>query len=128
MNQKPPRLRVPPHLQPWFDARQRFKLSHAVVQMARELGLNPKEFGKLADTRGSPWKIPLAEFIAECYFKAYKRELPERILPLEQVVADTAAKKSQRQERRAAARAQQAAAIDARTDFKRTSTSQHSDA
>jgi len=32
--------------QPWIDARQRFHLSHAHIQMARELGLNPKTLGK----------------------------------------------------------------------------------
>jgi len=45
---------IPAKLRPWFEARRRFRLSHATVQMARELGLNPKKFGKLADTSGSP--------------------------------------------------------------------------
>jgi hypothetical protein len=36
-----------PVLQPWIDARRKFRLSHAHVQMARELGLNPKKLGKL---------------------------------------------------------------------------------
>lgn len=34
-------------LQPWIDARRRHKLSHAQVQMARELGMNPAKLGKL---------------------------------------------------------------------------------
>lgn len=29
----------------WIDARKRFHLSHAHVQMARELGTNPKKLG-----------------------------------------------------------------------------------
>ena len=40
---------VPGHLQVWMDARNRFHLSHAQVQMARELGLNPKKLGKIAN-------------------------------------------------------------------------------
>jgi hypothetical protein len=34
-------------MQAWIDARQRHHLSHAEVQMARELGLNPAKLGKL---------------------------------------------------------------------------------
>jgi hypothetical protein len=30
------------NLVPWFEARKRFKLSHAQTQMARELGMNPR--------------------------------------------------------------------------------------
>jgi hypothetical protein len=39
--------RIPASLQPWIDARRRFHLSHEHVQMARELGMNPKKLGKL---------------------------------------------------------------------------------
>jgi hypothetical protein len=39
--------RIPASLQPWIDARRRFRLSHEHVQMARELGMNPKKLGKL---------------------------------------------------------------------------------
>ena len=92
---------IPPNLQPWLEARKRFNLSHATVQMARELGLNPKKFGSLADTKGSPWKAPLAEFIAECYYKAHKRRLPELVRSLEQLIKDHEDKKSQRRERKA---------------------------
>ena len=58
---------IPSKLQPWFEARQRFRLSHAHIQMARELGLNPRKFGSLANGQQEPWKRPLSEFIAHCY-------------------------------------------------------------
>ena len=77
-----------------------FKLSHASVQMARELGLNPKKLGKLADLRGSPWKVPLADFIAECYFKAHKKRTPDLVRSLEQVINDAEAKKARNRERK----------------------------
>jgi hypothetical protein len=32
-----------PKYQVWIDARKRYKLSHAQIQMARELGLNPRK-------------------------------------------------------------------------------------
>src|SRR6202022_786379 len=41
--------RIPTKLKPWFEARRRFKLSHAHTQMARELGMNPRKLGSLAD-------------------------------------------------------------------------------
>ena len=69
--------------------------------MARELGLNPKKFGSLADTRASPWKAPLAEFIAHCYYKAHKRHSPEVVRSLEQLIKDTEDTKARRRERKA---------------------------
>jgi hypothetical protein len=51
--------RIPDHLQIWVDVRKRSHLSHAQIQMARELGLNPKKFGKLANENQEPWKVPL---------------------------------------------------------------------
>jgi hypothetical protein len=37
--------RIPEHLKPWIEARRRFRLSHMHIQMARELGMNPKKLG-----------------------------------------------------------------------------------
>jgi hypothetical protein len=31
--------------------------------MARELGMNPKKFGKIANEKQEPWKKPLPAFI-----------------------------------------------------------------
>jgi hypothetical protein len=45
---------IPAGLDSWIDARQRFRLSHAHVQMARELGMNPKKLGKLANHDQEP--------------------------------------------------------------------------
>jgi len=35
--------KIPDSYQIWIDARKRYHLSHAHIQMARELGMNPKE-------------------------------------------------------------------------------------
>lgn len=51
--------KIPADLQVWIEARKRFKLSHAQVQMARELGMNPKRLGGLANHKQEPWKAPL---------------------------------------------------------------------
>ncbi len=38
--------KIPDKLKIWIEARKRFRLSHEQIQMARELGMNPKGFGK----------------------------------------------------------------------------------
>jgi hypothetical protein len=48
---------LPAKLQDWVDARKRHHLSHAHVQMARELGMNPKKLGKLGNHKQEPWKM-----------------------------------------------------------------------
>jgi hypothetical protein len=69
--------KIPEKYQPWIDARKRYHLSHAHIQMARELGLNPKKFGGLANTKQEPWKLPLPEFIEELYSKHFSKGPPE---------------------------------------------------
>lgn len=49
-------VKVPQKLQAWIVARKRHRLSHAHVQMARELGMNPKSLGKLDNHDQEPWK------------------------------------------------------------------------
>lgn len=65
--------KIPNDMLPWIEARKRFRLSHAQIQMARELGLNPKQFGKLDNHHQEPWKQPLPEFIASLYKSASAR-------------------------------------------------------
>ena len=57
--------------QVWIDTRKKYNLSHAQIQMARELGMNPKKFGSLANHKQEPWKLPLSEFIEKCYKKRF---------------------------------------------------------
>jgi hypothetical protein len=56
--------------------------------MARELGMNPKKFGSLANHNQEPWKEPLPDFIESLYFKHFGKEKPENIRSIEQVVKD----------------------------------------
>ena len=64
--------------------------------MARELGLNPMKFGKLANDRQEPWKAPLPVFIADLYRKRFGKEQPADVRPLEQILADRKQKKAER--------------------------------
>ena len=50
-------------MQAWIDARKRHHLSHAQIQMARELGMNLAKLGKLDNNEQEPWKLPLPQFI-----------------------------------------------------------------
>ena len=70
--------RIPTKLKPWFEARRRFKLSHAHTQMARELGMNPRKLGSLAGGGQEPWKLPLPKYIG--HFLLHRVEFtPERL-------------------------------------------------
>ena len=89
-NSKPP---VPAHLQPWIDARHKFRLSHAHVQMARELGLNPKKLGKLDNHHQEPWKLPLPDFIVKLYRKRCGKDRPDTVRSIEEMAAAQRAKK-----------------------------------
>ncbi|WP_206003286.1 hypothetical protein, partial [Paraburkholderia polaris] len=69
--------------------------------MARELGLNPRKFGSLANDQQEPWKRLLAEFIAHCYSKRFGRSTPEKVQSLEEVVKRAEQRRSERRERQA---------------------------
>jgi len=74
---------IPQKLSPWVEARKRFRLSHAQIQMARELGLNPKKLGSMANDKQEPWKAPLPEFIEHLYGKRFGKSQPNDIRSIE---------------------------------------------
>ncbi len=61
----------------WIEAKKRFCLTDRHIRMAKELGMNPRKFGGLANHKQEPWKAPLPVFIEGLYFKRYGREKPE---------------------------------------------------
>ncbi len=68
--------------------------------MARELGMNPKKFGSLAKSKQEPWKLPLPDFIEELYFKHFKKNQPDNVRSIEQMVSDYNKKKEERRDQR----------------------------
>jgi len=66
----------------WKEAKKRYHLTDMHIQMARDLGLNPKKFGSLANNKQQKWKAPLPEFIENIYFKHFKKEEPDIIKPI----------------------------------------------
>lgn len=64
--------------------------------MARELGLNPKKFGGLANHRQEPWKLPLLQFIEEIYLKRFGVLRPAVVFSLEELISRQKDKKQQK--------------------------------
>jgi hypothetical protein len=93
--------RIPEDLQRWIDARKRFHLSHAQVQMARELGMNPRKLGSLDNHKQERWKAPLPVFIEECYRRCFGKAQPDRVISVEDRAREIAAKKAEKRKRRA---------------------------
>ena len=96
--------RIPASLQPWIDARRRFHLSHEHVQMARELGMNPKKLGKLDNPHQEPWKLPLPQFIRQLYSKRFGKGMPDVVRSIEETAAAKQAKKTAKRVTRDGAR------------------------
>jgi len=67
----------------WVEAKRKYHLTSKHIQMARELGLNPKKLGGMANHKQEPWKVPLPQYIEILYYKHFKKEKPEKIKPLD---------------------------------------------
>ncbi len=89
---------IPNKLKPWIEARKKYRLSHAQIQMARQLGLNPKKFGGLANHKQEQWKLPLPEYIEHLYQKKFGKLVPDDISSLEVIDAKKKKTKSTKKE------------------------------
>jgi hypothetical protein len=93
-------------IQAWIDARKRHNLSHAHVQMARELGLNPTKLGKLDNHDQEPWKAPLPVFIEDLYERRFGKRCPDVVKRAEDGIAALNRKKEEHRQRKHAAKRQ----------------------
>ena len=91
---------IPQKYQAWVEARKKHHLSHAHIQMARELGMNPKKFGSLANHKQEPWKRPLPQFIEHLYLKHFKKAWPDQVRSIAEMVAAQQEKKRLKKEAR----------------------------
>ena len=91
-------------MQAWIDARKRRRLTNAQVQMARELGMNPKKLGKLDNHDQEPWKMPLRQYIEYLYFKRFGKKSPDVVLSIEEKIRLDEEKKARRREAKLQAR------------------------
>ena len=88
--------KIPEKYQIWIDLRKRYHLSHAQIQMAREMGMNPRKFGGLANHKQEPWKLPLPEFIEELYYKRFKKVRPDTVISIEEKIKEINRKKEEK--------------------------------
>lgn len=91
---------------------KRHRLSDKQVQMVRELGLNPDKFGKIDNHKQKPWKAPLPQFIEHIYFKRFKREEPEPVKLLKQILKEMETKKKLQKEKKEERKKQRALSSD----------------
>jgi hypothetical protein len=92
--------RIPDKYQIWIDVRKRYRLSDVHIQMARELGMNPKKFGKIANEKQEPWKKPLPAFIEDIYLKRFGRDRPADVKSIEEVFRAKEKKKEEQRKRK----------------------------
>ncbi len=79
------------------------------IQMARELGLNPKKFGSLDNHHQQQWKVPLPQFIENIYFKSFKKEAPDQVVSIEAKIKADKARAEKKKKEKAKRRALKAA-------------------
>ena len=91
---------IPEKDQVWIDVRKRYRLSDVHIQMARELGMNPKKFGKIANEKQEPWKKPLPAFIEDIYLKRFGRDRPADVKSIEEVFRAKEKKKEEQRKRK----------------------------
>jgi hypothetical protein len=96
-----PNARIPPDLELWMAVRRQHKLSDAQVQMARELGMNPRKLGKLDNHKREPGKVPLPQYIEELYLRRFGKVAPEEFVSIEEWARGLAQKKANRKAKRA---------------------------
>ena len=74
-------------LQRWVKVKRLCGLSDAHVQMARELGMNPK---RLTACSGAPdsTNVPLAQHIEDLYLRRFKRTIPDPVVPVRQLLRE----------------------------------------
>jgi hypothetical protein len=100
--------RIPHKYHPWIEARKKLGLSHAHIQMARELGMNPKRFGSMANTDKQPWKVPLPQYIEHLYEERFEKRRPDVVQSIEEIAAAHMAKRAARKEAKEAQRLEEA--------------------
>src|SRR4030043_37323 len=91
---------IPDKFQIWIDVRKQYRLSDVHIQMARELGMNPKKFGKIANEKQEPWKAPLPAFIEDIYLKRFGRDRPTDVKSIEEVFRAKEKKKEEQRKKK----------------------------
>ena len=59
----------------WAEAKKKCRLNNETLQMAKEMGLNPKSLIKNIPNKSEQWKSPVNEWIQEMYEKRKAKAL-----------------------------------------------------
>lgn len=68
--------------------------------MDRELGINSRKLGGMANHKQEPWKMPLPRYIAHLYKKHFGKDSPDDGRSIETKVAEKRARKDTKIESR----------------------------
>ena len=60
----------------WIEAKRRCRLNDNDIQIAKELGLNPRSLIKNIPSKTEQWKLPVKDWICQMYQK--RQEKSER--------------------------------------------------
>ena len=93
--------KLPEKLQAWVDVRKKHCLSHMQIQMAREMGLDPKKIARLDNHKESTWKEPLPKFISTLYNKRFSKSQPDEVLSIEKFYQAQQEKKQKKKQAKA---------------------------
>ena len=62
----------------WAEAERKCRLNAQTVQMAKDLGMNPRKLIKNIPSRTELWKAPVHEWVRELYYKSKVNSLRKR--------------------------------------------------
>jgi len=100
-------------LEKWMVAQKRHRLSDRQVQMARELGLNPRQARQDRQPQGRrSGKLRFHCLSKVSISSGSKREEPETVKPLKQIMAEMEAKKKLQKEKKKERKMQQETGAD----------------
>lgn len=90
--------KIPEKLQPWIEARKKYRLTHEQIQMVRELGMKPSGLDEaiFCDLCGEQ---PLSEYIGNCYRKRFKKDHPDDVRSIEERVVTKKIRQALKEER-----------------------------
>jgi hypothetical protein len=93
---KKKRVVFPEKMKQWIDARKKYTLNHVQVEMARELGMDPKNFEGIAKHIQEFSKQQLSDFIEAEYRLRFGKNEPVDRRSIEQKLKAEAAEKEQK--------------------------------
>ncbi|SPF34532.1 conserved hypothetical protein [Candidatus Desulfosporosinus infrequens] len=62
----------------WAEAKKKCRLNEETVEMAKEMGLNPRSLIKNIPNKSEQWKAPVSIWIQEMYQKRQEKALKKK--------------------------------------------------